>query len=69
MDCSALTEREREVLGHLTGGLTDAAMAELLGVSIRTVNNHVSSVLSKLDVPNRTSAVVAAVTLGLAESP
>ena len=48
-----LTEREREVLALLAEGLTNRAIAERLFLTERTVESHVRSVLSKLDLPER----------------
>ncbi len=55
-----LSERELEVLQLLAQGLTNREVAERLRVSLRTIDHHVSHVLNKLQVPNRTAAVVAA---------
>jgi DNA-binding NarL/FixJ family response regulator len=51
-----LTAREREVLGLLGEGLTNAAIGRRLVLSPKTVRNHVSNVLSKLGVADRESA-------------
>lgn len=51
-----LSERETEVLGHLAEGLTDREIAERLGISPRTVETHVGSILHKLGVRNRAQA-------------
>jgi DNA-binding NarL/FixJ family response regulator len=51
-----LSEREQEVLGHLGDGLTDREIASQLGISPRTVETHVGSVLRKLGVKNRAQA-------------
>jgi NarL family two-component system response regulator LiaR len=62
-----LSEREREVLGLLARGLTNAEIARRLYLSGGTVRNYVSSVLAKLDVPDRTQAAVLALRYGLAD--
>ena len=51
-----LTAREREVLGLLGEGLTNAAIGRRLFLSPKTVRNHVSNVLGKLGVEDRESA-------------
>lgn len=52
----ALSGREAEVLRHLAEGLTDREIAERLGISPRTVETHVGSILHKLGVRNRAQA-------------
>lgn len=53
---AALTDREWEVLYLLADGAATASMAWRLGISEVTVRRHVSSVLAKLDLPDRASA-------------
>jgi DNA-binding NarL/FixJ family response regulator len=60
-----LTERETEILRLMAGGYSNKEIARALGVAEGTVKNHVSSVLSKLGVRDRTRAVLKAVDLGL----
>jgi DNA-binding CsgD family transcriptional regulator/tetratricopeptide (TPR) repeat protein len=64
---AALTAREMDVLALLTEGLRNVEIAERLVVSTRTVDHHVSSVLSKLGAHTRGEAVAAASRLGVAE--
>jgi DNA-binding NarL/FixJ family response regulator len=60
-----LTPREADVLHLLAQGLTNAEIAERIYLSEGTVRNHVSAILSKLDVPGRTQAAVIAIQHGL----
>ena len=60
-----LTPRELEVLSLVAEGLTNADIGRRLFVSNKTVETHVSSVLGKLNVSNRTEAVRVAEDLGL----
>jgi DNA-binding NarL/FixJ family response regulator len=53
-----LTEREGEVLALVAEGRSNAEIARTLGVSIKTVQNHVSHVLAKLQVRDRTQAAL-----------
>jgi DNA-binding NarL/FixJ family response regulator len=60
-----LTAREREVLELLASGARNHEIARRLGMSEKTVRNHVSAVLLKLGVPDRTAAAVKARDAGL----
>ena len=60
-----LTDREREVLVRLAQGMTNAEIAQVLVVSEATAKTHVSNVLAKLQVRDRTQAVIVAYTSGL----
>lgn len=60
-----LTSRERDVLSLLAKGLANKQIAAELGTTERTIKFHVSSILAKLDVSNRTEAVTVAVSRGL----
>jgi DNA-binding NarL/FixJ family response regulator len=62
---NSMTERERQVLTGLVAGQTDAEIAEALGISSKTVGNHVSHLLAKLRVHSRTKAAVWAVRAGV----
>jgi len=57
----ALTRREHEVLAQIADGRSNREIAHLLHVSEKTVKTHVSSVLAKLGVADRTQAAVLAV--------
>jgi two-component system response regulator DegU len=61
---SALTPREREVLQLMAEGKSNKAIGDHLFISEKTVKNHVSSVLQKLDVQDRTQAVVTSIKNG-----
>lgn len=60
-----LTLREIEILEHLHEGLTNAAIAERLTISTRTVESHVRSIASKLGAKGRAQAVRIAIESGL----
>jgi DNA-binding NarL/FixJ family response regulator len=61
-----LSDREREVLALLAQGDKNAEIAERLVLSPKTVRNHVSNILSKLHVADRTEAILRARESGLA---
>lgn len=59
-----LSKREMEVLSYLTRGMSNKEIANLLGISHQTVKNHVTSILRKLGVEDRTQAAVYALRRG-----
>ncbi|MCJ7432476.1 MAG: response regulator transcription factor [Anaerolineales bacterium] len=62
-----LSEREREVLGLLVHGFSNADIAARLYLSEGTVRNYVSSIFDKLGVTDRTQAAVLALRYGMAD--
>lgn len=60
-----LTERETEILRLMSGGYSNKEIANSLGVAEGTVKNHVSNILSKLGVRDRTRAVLKALEIGI----
>jgi pimeloyl-ACP methyl ester carboxylesterase/DNA-binding CsgD family transcriptional regulator len=60
-----LSAREREVLGLVAGGFSDAQIAERLVISPHTVHRHVANILAKLRLPTRAAAAAAAARAGL----
>jgi NarL family two-component system response regulator LiaR len=62
----SLTEREMEVLRLVARGLTNQEIAEMLGISERTVRTYVGNILGKLHLANRTQAALYALRKGLA---
>ena len=63
-----LTNREREVLAAIARGLNNTEISEELFIGAATVKSHVSSILSKLGLRDRTQAVVFAYESGLTEA-
>ncbi len=60
-----LTDRETEILRLMAGGYSNKEIANSLGVAEGTVKNHVSNILSKLGVRDRTRAVLKAFEIGI----
>ncbi len=61
----SLTEREREILELVAAGKGNATIAHELMISLKTVRNHVSNVFTKLQVSDRSAAIVKARDAGL----
>lgn len=59
-----LSPREMEILEHVTGGLSNKEIAYKLGISHQTVKNHMTAILRKLRVDDRTQAAVYALRRG-----
>jgi DNA-binding NarL/FixJ family response regulator len=55
---SELTPREREVLSLIATGASNQEIAEILSISQKTVKNHVSNILTRLNLRDRTQAAV-----------
>jgi DNA-binding NarL/FixJ family response regulator len=64
---AALSPREREILALIADGLANAEVGERLGISEKTVRNHVTSVFDKLGVWTRAQAIVFARERGFAK--
>ncbi|MEV7424003.1 MULTISPECIES: response regulator transcription factor [unclassified Streptomyces] len=64
---TSLTEREREVLGLIADGRSNREIARALVLSEKTVKTHVSNILMKLDLSDRTQAALWAVRHGLTD--
>lgn len=58
MDKSILTKREKEVFTLLVTNKTTKEIADILGISEKTVRNHISNTMQKLGVKGRSQAVV-----------
>ncbi len=64
-----LSDREIEVLERIAGGGSNKEIADTLGISTQTVKNHISSILRKLSLNDRTQAVLYALRRGWIETP
>lgn len=60
-----LTDREREILGFIAQGYNNMEIADKLVLSLKTVQNHVSSIYTKLQVADRAQAILRAQKAGL----
>lgn len=64
-----LSDREIEVLERIAAGGSNKEIADALGISTQTVKNHISSILRKLSLNDRTQAVLYALRRGWIEAP
>jgi DNA-binding NarL/FixJ family response regulator len=60
-----LTDRETQVLRHISQGMSNTEIGVTLGISVETVKEHVQNIIRKLDVEDRTQAAVWAVKSGI----
>jgi DNA-binding NarL/FixJ family response regulator len=60
-----LTQREREILHLIATGASNAAIAQQLNLSAKTVSNYVSNIFAKLQVADRAEAIVKARNAGM----
>lgn len=68
-DAGSLTEREAEVLCAVAEGHSNGAIAKALGLSEKTIKNHLANVFEKLNASDRTHAVTIALQRGIIELP
>ena len=62
---ASLSDRELQIIELVADGLTNQDIAEKLQISKRTVDNHISNILMKLQIDNRIQAAVYAVRSGI----
>jgi len=65
---SKLTNREREVLKLISEGYTSKQIAEMLFISVKTVDNHRANIMNKLDIHDTAGLVRYAIRIGLVDS-
>ena len=66
-DQSILTKREKEIFDLLVHNRTTSDIAQELNISEKTVRNHISNVILKLDVHGRSQAIIELLKLGIIE--
>lgn len=66
-DAPLLTPREREILGLISEGLSNKAMARRLGISVHTIKFHMEALFTKLDATSRAEAVAKGLRGGVIE--
>jgi LuxR family transcriptional regulator of spore coat protein len=64
---SILTKREKEIFDLLVHNLTTSEIAEELKISEKTVRNHISNVILKLNVKGRSQAIIELLKIGIIE--
>lgn len=64
MKSLVLTKREKEVFDYLVDNKTTKEIANFLGISEKTIRNHISNVMQKLEVKSRSSAIIELIRLG-----
>lgn len=64
---SLLTDREQDVLFHVARGLSQRQVASALGISVKTVQHHLASVMDKLDIHDRVELARYAIREGTVE--
>jgi two-component system NarL family response regulator len=69
MNSPELSKREREVLQLMAAGMSNLEIGEALSISEGTVKSHINNILSKLNVSDRTQAVIAALKRGIVSLP
>ncbi|WP_376793075.1 response regulator [Thermoflexus sp.] len=69
IDDRSLSPREREILQYVALGYSNKAIAERLGISQQTVKNHMTAILRKLDLSDRTQAAILAIRRGWVRLP
>lgn len=65
MEKNILTKREKEIFHLLIQNKTTKEIAKTLGISSKTVRNHISNTIQKLDVQNRTNAIIELIRMGI----
>ena len=63
-----MTDREAEIVGLISEGLSNKDIANRLGISTITVRHHLTNVFKKLGVPNRQRLLISAHQLGITKS-
>ncbi len=67
--CEILSQRELEILDKVARGMSNREISVAIGISDQTVKHHLSHILAKLEVDNRTSAALVAISRGWISPP